>query len=300
MKSKKIIAIVYAVLAAIFYAINMPVSKILIRNIEPTMMAALLYLGAGFGIGIIFFANHHKESKEELLGKSDLPYTIGMIVLDIIAPIFLMFGLLNTTSANASLLNNFEIVATSIIAFAIFKEMISIRLWISILLVILSSAILSFENIMSLQFSWGSGLVLLAALCWGLENNCTRAISSKNTFQIVMLKGVFSGLGSLIIACFIGEKLPGVGLTLLALLLGFVAYGLSIYYYIKAQNVLGAAKTSAYYAIAPFVGAFLSFLLLKETLTIRYFVALIIMILGSIGIVWDTLTVHHKHVHTNN
>ena len=300
MKSKKIIAIIYAVLAAIFYAINMPVSKILIQNIEPTMMAALLYLGAGFGIGIMFFVNHPKESKEELLGKSDLPYTIGMIVLDIIAPIFLMFGLLNTTSANASLLNNFEIVATSIVAFAIFKEMISGRLWISILLVILSSAILSFENIMSLQFSWGSGLVLLAALCWGLENNCTRAISSKNTFQIVMLKGVFSGLGSLIIACFIGEKLPGVGLTLLALLLGFVAYGLSIYYYIKAQNVLGAAKTSAYYAIAPFVGAFLSFLLLKETLTTRYFVALIIMILGSIGIVWDTLTVHHKHVHTNN
>ena len=300
MKSKKIIAIIYAVLAAIFYAINMPVSKILIRNIEPTMMAALLYLGAGFGIGIMFFVNHHKESKEELLGKSDLPYTIGMIVLDIIAPIFLMFGLLNTTSANASLLNNFEIVATSIIAFAIFKEMISRRLWISILLVILSSAILSFENIMSLQFSWGSGLVLLAALCWGLENNCSRAISSKNTFQIVMLKGVFSGLGSLIIACFIGEKLPGVGLTLLALLLGFVAYGLSIYYYIKAQNVLGAAKTSVYYAIAPFVGAFLSFLLLKETLTIRYFVALIIMMLGSIGIVWDTLTVHHKNEHTYN
>lgn len=280
MRQNKTIATIYAILAAVFYALNMPASKVLLQDIGPTMMAALLYLGAGIGVGVLFLMNRGKIRHEELLGRKDLPYTLGMIVLDIIAPIFLMFGLLHTTSANASLLNNFEIVATSIIALVVFKEAISKRLWITILLVTLSSMILSFEDMSSLRFSWGSGLVLLAALCWGLENNCTRKISDKNTFQIVMLKGIFSGLGSLVIALLTGEPIPFVSLLAVTLLLGFVAYGLSISFYIKAQSVLGAAKTSSYYAVAPFVGAFLSFVFLHEQLTVQYVVALVIMLLG--------------------
>ena len=293
----KVRATIFAVLAAVFYALNMPASKVLLEKVEPTMMAAFLYLGAGIGVGILFFVNRRKIDTADLLTKDDLPYTLGMIFLDILAPIFLMFGLLNTTSANASLLNNFEIVATSLIALFIFKEQISKRLWIAIVLITLSSAILSFEDMSSLQFSLGSGFVLLAALCWGFENNCTRKISNKNTYQIVTLKGIFCGLGSLIIALVTGEKFPAVFLILLALILGFVAYGLSIFYYIKAQTVLGAAKTSAYYAIAPFVGAFLSFVFLKETLTQNYFVALVLMLLGSAMIVADTMITYHAHVH---
>lgn len=297
MSKKKIIAALYALLAAVFYAVSMPVSKILLKNIEPTMMAALLYLGAGIGIGIMFL--FHKKNESDNLTKEDLPYTIGMILLDIIAPIFLMFGLSHTTSANASLLNNFEIVATSIIALLIFKEMISKRLWIAIFLVTLSSVILSFEDMSSLTFSWGSVLVLAAAMCWGLENNCTRKISSKNTYEIVMLKGIFSGLGSFVVSQIIKESLPKIGYGMIALLLGFVAYGLSIFFYIKAQNVLGAAKTSAYYAVAPFVGAFMSFVFLKEALTVNYLVALVIMLIGSGLVVIDTMILYHAHAHAH-
>lgn len=297
--NSKIKATVFAILAAVFYALNMPASKVLLKNVEPTMMAAFLYLGAGIGVGILFFFKRKKIDKAKLLTKSDLPYTLGMIFLDILAPIFLMFGLLHTTSSNASLLNNFEIVATSLIALLVFKELISKRLWVAIVLISLSSAILSFEDMSSLQFSWGSGFVLLAALCWGLENNCTRKISDKSPYQIVTLKGIFSGLGSLIIALIIGEQLPDMLLVLLALSLGFVAYGLSIFYYIKAQSILGAAKTSAYYAIAPFVGAFLSFVFLKETLTQNYFIALVLMLLGSAVIVADTMITYHAHAHTH-
>lgn len=111
-----------------------------------------------------------------------------MIILDIAAPIFLLFGLNATTAANASLLNNFEIVATAIIALVVFKEKISVRLWIGILFVTLSCGILSFEDISSLQFSYGSILVLLAAVCWGFENNCTRKISTKDPMQIDITK----------------------------------------------------------------------------------------------------------------
>ena len=267
---KKLIAIFYAVLAAVFYAVNMPFSKTLLQAVPPTLLASLLYFGAGVGIGLIYLASQLKNCPggQQNLTREDLPYTLGMIVLDIIAPILLMFGLAHTTSANASLLNNFEIVATSLIALLIFKEAISARLWRAILLVTLSSLILSFEDLSSLTFSWGSLLVLLAACCWGLENNCTRQLAAKNTYEIVMLKGLGSGMGSLLISLALGEAMPSLKYILLALTLGFVAYGLSIFFYIKAQNVLGAAKTSAYYAIAPFIGAFLSFVFLQEALTL--------------------------------
>ncbi|MDO5409960.1 MAG: DMT family transporter [Lachnospiraceae bacterium] len=299
MYKKKVAAIFYAILAAVFYAVNMPASKVLLKNVEPAMMAALLYLGAGIGIGMLFLFYKDKNNAGENLTREDLPYTISMIVLDIIAPVFLMFGLLYTTSANASLLNNFEIVATSMIALVVFKEMISKRLWIAVFLVTLSSAILSFEDMSSLKFSWGSLLVLLAACCWGLENNCTRRISSRNVYEIVTLKGIFSGLGSFVISQISGEHLPAFQYCIAALILGFFAYGLSIFFYIKAQNVLGAAKTSAYYAIAPFIGALLSFVFLKEALTVNYLAALVIMLLGSAIVVIDTMILYHTHKHTH-
>lgn len=288
----------YAILAAVFYALNMPFSKVLLGNVPPTMMAALLYIGAGIGIGAIYMVERKNNSNNKL-EKNDLPYTLGMIVLDILAPVFLMFGLLHTTSANASLLNNFEIVATSLIALAVFKEMVSKRLWVAIALITLSSGILSFEDMSSMKFSWGSLFVLAAALCWGMENNCTRKLSSKNTFEIVMLKGIFSGTGSLIIGISIGEKLPELKYCIVALIVGFVAYGLSILFYVKAQYILGAAKTSAYYAVAPFVGAFLSFICLHEPLTKNYLLALVIMLAGTAIVIADTMILHHKHLHTH-
>lgn len=289
MKNNKAGAILFAVLAAIFYAINMPCSKVLLKKVPSVMMAGFLYLGAGVGIGIFFLFKFRKTERTKLLAKEDLPYTIGMVVLDILAPIFLMYGLLYTTSANAALLNNFEIVATTVIALVIFKEAVSKTLWLAIALVTLSSVILSFEDFSGLHFSWGSLLVLAATVCWGFENNCTRNISSKSTYEIVTIKGLCSGIGSLVIGLVLGEKIPAVKYIVLVMLLGFVAYGLSIFFYIKAQNKLGAAKTSAYYAIAPFVGAFLSFVILKEPFSVQYFIALVLMIVGSVVATIDTL-----------
>lgn len=289
MDKRKTTAIFYAILAAVFYALNMPCSKQLLANVPSTIMAGLLYLGAGVGVGVLFFLHRGKIERSELLDKKDLPYTVGMVALDCAAPIFLMVGLNRTTSANASLLNNFEIVATSVIAWALFRERISRQLWRAIFLVTLSSAILSFEDISGLQFSVGSLFVLLAAVCWGFENNCTRSISSKNTYEIVTIKGIGSGLASLCVGLAAGERLPAVKYVLLAMLLGFVAYGLSIFFYIRAQKDLGAAKTSAYYAIAPFVGALLSFLILKEPLSGQYLAALALMLLGSFLVTKDAM-----------
>lgn len=297
MEQNKLKAIMFAFLAAVFYAINVPISKVLLQHVGPTTMAALLYLGAGIGIGIMSLFNKKDREKAESLTKAELPYIVGMIVLDIAAPIFLMLGISYGSSANASLLGNFEIVATTVIALILFKEAVTKRLWLAIGLITLSSILLSFEGTDSFHFSYGSLLVIMATVCWGLENNCTRELSSKSTYQIVMLKGLCSGLGALVISLIKKESFPGFGYIAIALALGFVAYGLSIFMYVRAQNVLGAAKTSAYYAVNPLIGALLAFVFLSESLSWMYVIALIVMVIGSALVVVDTFIRQHDHEH---
>lgn len=277
-------AIVYAILAALLYAISSPVSKILLNEIHPALMASLLYLGAGIGLsGVVLIQRVFQGSptKKNRLTKNEIPYIIGMIMLDILAPILLMIGLNLTTAANASLLNNFEIVATSIIALFYFKEKISPRLWFAIFLVTLSSALLSIEDLSSFSFSIGSLFVILACTCWGLENNFTRVLSKKNPLHIVIMKGFGAGFGSLIIAVVAGDFSINIHYMGLALLLGFLAYGLSITLYVRAQRDLGASRTSVYYAFAPFMGTAISLLLFKEIPTLTFTVALSIMLVGA-------------------
>lgn len=283
MSKGKHLSIVWAILAAALYAVNAPVSKLLLRDATPAMMAAMLYLGAGIGMLLLGMARQRLKigKNEQKLTRKDLPFAVGMIVLDIAAPICLMIGLTSTTSANASLLNNFEIVATSVIALLVFKEAIGKRLWLAIGLITLSSVILSVEDASSLHFSAGSLFVLLACICWGFENNCTRMMSQSDPLEIVVLKGFGSGLGSLAIAFAVGEQLPPLRLILCALLLGFVSYGLSIFFYVYAQRKLGAAKTSAYYAFSPFIGVLLSLLIFQEIPSLSFWAALLIMALGA-------------------
>lgn len=290
MRAKKM-ATGFAILAAALYAINVPLSKLLLVRVGQTMMAAFLYLGAGLGL-LLYSAVGRLAGKaviQDPLTRNELPYVVAMIVLDIAAPILLMMGIARTSSANASLLNNFEIVATSLIAWLVFRETVSKCLFAAIVLVTIASVILGFEGAGSFRFNLGSLLVLGASACWGMENNCTRMISSKSSVEIVILKGCFSGLGSLIIALAMGEPIPAIRAIVCVLALGFVAYGLSIHFYIKAQKELGAAKTSAFYSIAPFLGVAFSLALLGERPTLQFYVGLLVMLLATALLVKDTL-----------
>ncbi len=288
MKPKNL-ATIYAILAAALYAVNIPLSKLILKHADPTITAAFLYLGAG--LGLLLWGSLEKllrpKTKQARLTKKELPYTVAMVVLDIIAPILLMFGITRTNSANVSLLNNFEIVATSVIALIIFKEVISRRLWLAILMVTLASIILSFEGKGAFTLNEGSLLVLGACVCWGFENNCTKRISHKSSTEIVVIKGCFSGLGSLGIALLLGERLPEMIWTLAILGLGFVAYGLSIKFYIMAQQHLGAAKTSAFYSVSPFLGVAFSMILLKEQPGMQFYLAMAVMAAATVIMIGD-------------
>jgi drug/metabolite transporter (DMT)-like permease len=282
-KFKQGAGILLAILAAALYAINSPFSKLLLDHMPSTLMAGFLYLGAGLSMGIIALLRKIKKPvrQEERITKSDLPYTLAMILLDIAAPIFLLLGLSYTTAANASLLNNFEIVATALIALAIFREKISPRLGFGIVFVTLSCALLSLEDVTSLRFSAGSLFILLACICWGVENNCTRKLSAKDPLEVVLLKGIFSGLGSIIIGLCLGERVKTLWSVFAVLAVGCVAYGMSIFFYVYAQRLLGAARTSAYYAVAPFIGTLLSLVIFRDMPHYTYFIALGLMVIGA-------------------
>mgnify|MGYP001164797458 FL=1 len=293
-------ATAYAFLAAALYALNMPFSRLLLGSVEPLYMAAFLYLGAGLGmLGMWVLRTKPKGRVFAPIEKDEKPYILGMVLLDILAPALLMFGLRSTLAANASLLNNFEIVATSLIALLLFKEAISRRLWIGIALVTLASVLLSMESFSAFRFSSGSLLILAASTAWGLENNFTRKLSNRASSDIVIIKGIGSGFGSLILALLTREAFPQVGFILLTMLLGFVAYGLSINYYVKAQMQLGAAKTSAYYAVAPFLGVIFSLLIFRALPLPTFWVGLILMAAASWFLVTDTISIQHTHPHTH-
>ena len=293
---RRLRAVGLALLAAVLYAVNLPFSKLLLGQVGSLTMAGLLYLGAGVGMALLSLL--HRDNAPRL-GREDLAPTLGMILLDIAAPILLMLGLRGGEAASASLLGNFEIVATALFALLLFREKVNRMLWAALGCITLSCAILSFQGAESLRFSAASLLVLGAACCWGLENNCTRRLSGKSAREIVILKGFFSGGGSLCLARLAGESLPPLGVALRAMGLGFVSYGLSIFFYVRAQRDLGAARTSAYYSVNPFVGSLLALVLLREGLGPGYFAALPVMLLGVGLATADTLSQEHSHPHTH-
>ena len=290
-------AILLAVLAAVLFGICSPVSKLLLTDLSPTFMAALLYLGAGVGMLLVQLTGKLRQRSHSEAGmtRKELPFIIAMILLDIGAPIFLMLGLSMTAASTASLLNNFEIVATSAIAMVFFKEPLGKRMWLAILLITISCIILTVEDFSSLSLSAGSVFVIAACLCWGIENNCTRMLSLKDPLQIVIVKGFGSGIGALLISVAVGGSSGNLIYILLALLLGFVSYGLSIFFYIAAQRELGAARTSIYYAAAPFIGVLISWIVLRDAITGSFLTALAIMLTGTYFAISEKHT--HRHIH---
>ena len=282
----KTIAVLSAILSAIMFAICVPCAKLSGNYVQPVIMGGLLYLGAGLGLLVTMIIK--KSTPELSLTRKELPYATCMVFLDISAIILLMAGISKTTGANASLLGNFELAATLLAAYFIFKETISKKLFTAIILITIACIILTFEGRGSFIFNIGSVLVLLSAVCWGLENNFTRQLSIKDTRQITIIKGICSGIGSIIIAFIAGEKLPQLNWLFLTLLLGFISYGLSVSLYIYAQRFLGASKTGAYFSTAPFFGVVFCLLILGERPMPQFYLALLIMILGSFLVVCDT------------
>ncbi len=296
MKNRNIAPMLKAIMSAALFGASAPVSKLLLGEIAPTLMASLVYIGSGVGLFLIrdFQSSGACFSDEAGLTKNDWPWLIGAVLAGgIAAPIVLMFSLKSTPASTASLLLNFEAVATTVIAVAAFKEAIGKRIWMALLLITTASILLSWDSAGQRGFSLAAIGVLGACVLWGIDNNFTRNVSSKDPLSIVMFKGLSAGTFSLIVSLALGLALPSLKLVLLAMLLGYFSYGLSIVLFIRAMRELGAARTSALFGTAPFVGAALSLLFFRESQGTLFFVSLPIMIIGAVFLLKE----EHEHLH---
>lgn len=299
MNKSKFHPIMMALLASILFGASAPITKILLGQIEPIPLASLLYLGSGLGLlvfQIINFIIKKQVINEASLKKKDFLWLLGAIITGgIIAPIVLLISLKITPASTASLLLNFEGVATTIIAIMFFKENAGKQILSAVVLITLASIILSWDLKNQWGFSIGSLGIILACFCWGIDNNFTRNISSKNPFSIVTIKGIIAGLFSLILSTILKNQIPDLKVIIIAMVIGFFCYGLSIVLFVFAMRDLGSTRTSALFGTAPFIGSILSFILLGDIPSNMFFISLPIMIIGAVLLLKEEH--QHKHIH---
>jgi Permeases of the drug/metabolite transporter (DMT) superfamily len=295
----KIFPVFQAILAAILFGVSAPLSKVLLGNIEPVPLASFLYLGSGTGMLLFQLIQHFilkQDSAEAPVSKKDISWLLGAVIFGgVLAPIILLTSLRITPASTASLLLNFEGVATTIIALIVFRENVGKRVGAAVGLITLSSIILSWDFSNQWGFSMGALGVVSACVCWGIDNNLTRNISSKNPFIIVTIKGIGAGLFSLFLSFLLKSHMPDIKLILGAMILGFFSYGFSIVLFVFAMRSLGSARTSAFFGTAPFIGTILSLLLFRSTPGVPFIIAFPIIFSGTILLLKDKH--EHEHLH---
>lgn len=291
------IGIAIALLSAVLFGASTPFAKLLLGTVDPWMMAALLYIGAGVGLAAVKISQHglRVSAVEAPLRQADLPWLALVIAAGGIAgPLLLMLGLAQTDAAGASLLLNLEGLATMGIAWIVFRENVDRRLLLGAFAILAGAALLSWQG--QASFQWGAVLIAGACLCWGIDNNLTRKLSAADPVQIAMLKGLVAGSVNLLLAMANGASFPSLGILLAVTLVGFLGYGVSLALFVLSLRHLGTARTGAYFSLAPFVGAGLAVVMLGEPLSVNLVVAAGLMGLG----LWLHLSERHEHQHSHD
>lgn len=283
--------------AALLFGASTPFAKLLVGSVPPMLLAGLLYLGSGLGLlgwfGWRRLVARGKPAHEAALTRGDLPWLAGAILAGgVIGPVLLMLGLARAGAATASLLLNLEGVLTAVLAWFVFRENFDRRIALGMLLIVAGGALLSGSGA-----AGGSPFAVLsiagACFAWAIDNNLTRKVAAADPVQIAGLKGLIAGLVNTGLALALGDTLPG-ALTLSAAgAVGALGYGVSLVLFVLALRHLGSARTGAYFSTAPFIGAAISLLLLRETPDPLFWVAGGLMAAG----VWLHLSERHAHWH---
>lgn len=299
----------YALVSAVLFGASTPFAKLLLGGgLSPWLLAGLLYLGSGIGLGIGLLVRPVAGlgKSEASLAAADLPW-LALVVLSggVLGPLLLMFGLAATPASTASLLLNLEGLATMAIAWIIFRENVDRRLLIGAAAILSGAVLLSWRGG---HEGFGPGSLAIAGACaaWGIDNNLTRKLSAADPLQIACIKGVFAGTANLLLALMTGARFPAASGIAGAAAIGFLGYGVSLVLFVLALRYLGAARTGAYFSIAPFVGALLSVIMFDEPLTSRLVLAGVLMAVGLYlhlaerhdhGHTHETMNHNHRHVH---
>jgi drug/metabolite transporter (DMT)-like permease len=280
--------------SAALFGLSTPLAKQLLGGVDPWLLAAILYLGAGLGL----FALRQfggRSRTEAPLRRADLPWLAGAVLVGgVIGPVLLMFGLASTPASSAALLHNIESLATMGIAWLVFRENVDLRIGAGAAAILLGAIVLSWQGGPT-GLGLGALAIVGACLAWGVDNNLTRKIAGADPVQITMIKGLSAGVVNLALAFALGANAPTPILVIVGGLVGFAGYGLSIVLFILALRHVGAARTGAYFSTAPFLGAALSVLMLGEPITLQLIAAALLMGVG----VYLHVAERHEHEHTH-
>lgn len=278
--------------SAVLFGVSTPLAKLLLGATSPWMLAALLYLGAGLGLASLRVATGAPGAR---LPRADLWRFAGAVLAGgVTAPVLLMLGISQMPATGASLLLNAEAVFTVLLAWLVFREHVSARIALGMGAIVAGAVLVTVPSGADLGAGWAPLAVLAAGLCWALDNNLTRGVSDVDPTWVAMVKGLVAGTTNLVIALALGANLPSASTSGLAMLLGFASYGVSLTLFVLALRSLGAARTGAYFSVAPFVGALLA-VALGEPITSSLIAGGVLMGVG----VWLHLTERHSHEHSH-
>lgn len=288
--------VILALGAAVLFGLSTPLAKGLLRVTTPQLLAGLLYLGSGTGLGIVHIARKGRKRADAPLTRRDAPWLAAAIAMGgVCGPLLLLVGLTRTPASSASLLLSLEGVFTALIAWFVFHENFDRRIALGMLAILAGGAVFSWPGKVELAGIVGPLAIAGACLCWAIDNNLTQKVSAGDPVQIAMLKGLIAGAVNLSIAFALGAAWPGIRDAQGALVLGFFSYGVSLVFFVLALRRLGTARTGAYFSTAPFVGAASSLLLWHEAVTLPLLIGGALMAIG----VWLHVTERHEHEHVH-
>jgi drug/metabolite transporter (DMT)-like permease len=287
-----------ALAAALLFGASTPVAKLLVGDVSPLLLAGLLYLGSGLGLGLALLVRRSRDaqaaSSMRIPGR-ELPWLLGAILFGgVVGPALLMWGLTQTDGATASLLLNVEGVLTAVIAWLVFKENADRQIVLGMVAIVAGGVLLSWEP-GGAALSTGALLIAGACLAWAIDNNLTRKVSTNDAMLVACLKGLAAGSCNTGLALAFGATLPPVATIGSSLLVGFLGYGLSLTLFVVGLRTLGTARTGAYFSVAPLFGVVISLALWPQLPSLLFWAAAVLMGLG----VWLHIKERHEHQHTH-
>lgn len=291
--------VVVALGSAVLFGMSTPLAKILVGSVPPLILAGLLYAGSGLGLALIVAGRRLWRPRDSLISlprRTEWLWLAGAIFFGGIAgPVALMYGLVTSAASTASLLLNLEAVLTALLAWFLFRENFDRRIMLGMFAIVAGGVLLVWTPSAQGEASFGWVLIAIACLCWAIDNNLTRKVSASDAMLIAGLKGLVAGAVNLGLAVLVGQTLPSLGVTGLAMAVGFLGYGVSLVLFVLALRHLGTARAGAYFSVAPFFGAALAVLLQGDAVTWQVIAAGLLMAGG----VWLHVTEHHGHLHAH-
>lgn len=284
--------IVAALVAALLFGASAPIAKWFLQDVSPWILAGLFYLGSGLGLTLYRLVTHAPAVS---LQRGEAGWLAAAVLTGGVAgPVLLMYGLTGMPASGAALLLNAEGVLTAVLAWVVFKENFDRRIGLGMLAIAGGAVILSWPGETRFAGALPALAILGACLCWAIDNNLTRKVALLDATWIAAVKGTVAGSVNVSLGLALGNQLPNWWTVQAAMVVGLLAYGLSLVLFVVGMRHLGTARTGAYFSVAPFFGATLA-LLTGEPITFPLVAAGLLMAIG----LWLHLTEHHEHQHAH-